>query len=533
MGLEILNNIYAMAVNLQITPPKLRYAAQDIPAGIVVFLVALPLCLGIALASGAPLMSGAIAGIVGGLVVSLFSGSELSVSGPAAGLATVVATAIATLGDFSTLLTAVVLAGLIQLLIALVKAGRLGEFIPHSVIKGMLAAIGISIILKQIPHAIGYDKDFLDEAGIDSILQWHSLLADPQRAFSSGILSEGAFVITGLCLVIMMIWEHPRIKAQSWSTIISGSLVAVLVGTSVNIVCTYLAPTLALSGATHMVNLPLLDVSQGFSHLFVTPNLAAVARLDVWLTAITIAVIASIESILSVEAVDKMDPYKRISNTNRELYAQGLGNAISGMLGGLPVTSVIVRSSANVYAGARTRTSVLVHGFMLAIAVFLIPGVLNHIPLACLASILLIVGYKLASVSLIKSVWKEGISQFVPFSATLVMIVMKDILFGVGIGLVVSTFFVMKSYHRKSITCVSDGNDFLVRFNKDITFVHKGLLKDVLREIPDNSKLILDVNNAHYIDHDIKELLNSFFESAESRNIEINVTGANSTLGVL
>lgn len=518
-------------MNLRITPPSFRYASQDVPAGLVVFLVALPLCLGIALASGAPLFSGIIAGIVGGIVISLFSGSELSVSGPAAGLATVVASAIISLGDFPTFLAAVVIAGLLQLVIAASKAGRLGDFIPHSVIKGMLAAIGVSIILKQIPHSVGYDKDFLDEAGVEGFSQWHSIIQDPIAMVDAGVISLGAIAITLVCLGIMLVWEHPRVKAQRWSTIISGTLVAVVSGTLLNALLAAVAPDHALVSSDHLVNLPKFDPAQGLSSFFTMPNFSAVSRFDVWATALTIALIASIESILSVEAVDKMDPHKRISDVNRELYAQGIGNTLSGLVGGLPVTSVIVRSSANVYAGGRTRTSSFLHGVTLLVAVILLPSVLNLIPLACLAAVLLMVGYKLASIKLLQNMWREGITQFAPFVITLVVIVAKDILVGVGVGLLISLFYVIKSYHRTSITTVRDDSTVLIRFNKDITFVHKALLKETLRDIVGGSKVIIDGTNAHYIDHDINELITDFVIAAPERNITVQTISVHGKKG--
>lgn len=436
-------------MKLRISAPNLRYASADIPAGIVVFLVALPLCLGIAMASGAPLFSGIIAGIIGGVVVSLFSGSELSVSGPAAGLVAVVASAIISLGSFPAFLTAVLIAGLLQFVIAISNAGRLGQFIPHSVIKGMLAAIGISIILKQIPHSIGYDKGFLDESGVEGLSNWHSMLENPMATIDAGGLSLGAVSITFVCLAIMLLWEHPWVKEQRWSTILNGTLVAVVTGTLLNQLLGTIAPEYALTSSDHLVNLPEFSTEQGLSNFVVLPDLAASTRVDVWYTALTIALIASIETMLSIEAVDKMDPEGRTSNVTRELYAQGIGNTISGFVGGLPITSVIVRSSANIYAGARTRTSAFVHGVTLTLTVAFLSGLLNTIPLACLATVLLIVGYKLSSFQVIKGMWNGGMHQFLPFSLTLVFSVAKDILVGVGVGLLVHAVFILYDRYRR------------------------------------------------------------------------------------
>lgn len=502
--------------------PSLSSASRDIPAGIVVFLVALPLCLGIALASGAPLFAGVIGGIIGGIVITLFSGSELSVSGPAAGLASIVASAIITLGSFPVFLTAVVLAGIIQLGIAAIRAGSLGNFIPHSVIKGMLAAIGITIILKQIPHAVGYDHGFTDEEMAFAGWDWLNIFLDPFRALDMNILQPGAVVITAVCLGIILLWEWGPIKRQAWTKIVPGALVSVLVGALINQGFGVFDSGWQLTAEKdHVVELPVITSIGGFFGQFTFPDLSAVFRIDVWTIALTIAIIASIESVLSVEAVDKMDPEKRISDVNRELFAQGIGNTLSGFIGGIPVTSVIVRSSANVYAGGRSRMSSLVHGLLLLLAVVLIPSLLNTIPLACLAAVLLVVGYKLSSIKLIRAMWKEGYTQFLPFIVTCVVIVATDILVGVGIGLLVSVFFVMKSYHRTSMTLVNEGHNWLLRFNKDMTFVQKSSLKNALRQIPSDSHVIIDGTKALYVDHDIYETILDFNQAAHHRNISI------------
>ncbi len=503
--------------------PSLAFAGKDIPAGIVVFLVALPLCLGIALASGAPLFAGVVGGIIGGVVVTLFSGSELSVSGPAAGLASIVASAIITLGSFPIFLTAIVLAGLLQIGIAAARAGSLGNFIPHSVIKGMLAAIGLTIILKQLPHAVGYDRQgFTDDEVAFAGSEWINIFLDPVRAFQSDILQPGAVVITLVCLTILLLWETPIIHRVRWLRVIPGALVSVIIGTLLNVLYGLVAPSWQLTvTAGHLVSLPVFSSLADVGNQLVFPDLSAVGRMDVWVIALTIAAIASIESVLSVEAVDKMDPQKRISDVNRELYAQGIGNTLSGLVGGIPVTSVIVRSSANVYAGGVTRLSSLIHGVLLLIAVVLIPSFLNLIPLACLASVLLIVGYKLSSIKLIRSMWSEGLPQFFPFIATFIAIVATDILLGVGIGLLVSVFFVVRSYHRRSITLVHDDRNWLLRFNKDMTFIQKVLLKDSLVQIPDGAHVIIDGTKSLYIDHDIYETLSDYSELAKHRNIII------------
>lgn len=500
--------------------PDLRSLPRDASAGLVVFLVALPLCLGIALASGAPLFSGVIAGIVGGLVISWFSGSELSVSGPAAGLAVIVLGSIQKLGSYEVFLAAVVLAGLVQMGISLLRAGSLGNYIPNSVIKGMLAAIGITIILKQIPHALGYDHGFTDDEIAFAGAQWVEIFLEPIRAMTA--LHPGAILITLISLAILMLWETKAVKRMSWTGYVPAALVCVIIATILNEVFVVSAPLLSLSAErNHLVQLPVASDVASFFGQFTMPSFGAMVQPAVWTTALTIAAVASVETLLSIEAVDKMDPEKRISDTNRELFAQGIGNTVSGLIGGLPITSVIVRSSANVFAGGRTRMSAIVHAVMLLLCVILIPTLLNRIPLAVLASVLLAVGYKLSSFKLIRAMWREGIAQFLPFIVTTVTIVATDILAGVGVGLLVSVFFVMRSNYHAVFTMVSDGNRHLIRFNKDVSFINKSRLKDVLREIPEHASVIVDGGKALYIDHDIYETIAEFEQSAAFKHIDI------------
>ncbi len=502
--------------------PTFTSASRDVPAGIVVFLVALPLCLGIALASGAPLFAGVIGGIIGGIVISFFSGSELSVSGPAAGLASIVAGAIVSLGSFETFLAAVVIAGILQIVIAAVRAGTLGNFIPHSVIKGMLAAIGITIILKQIPHAVGYDHGFTDEEKAFAGWEWMDIFLDPIRSMDLDIIQPGAFIITAVCLGIILAWDLPSMRRMGWTKVVPGALVSVIVGAVLNQLFVHVDPAWVLTAEKdHLVALPQASSVGDFLGQFRAPSLAAFLRGDVWVVALTIAAIASIESVLSVEASDKMDPEKRISDVNRELFAQGIGNMLSGLVGGLPVTSVIVRSSANVYAGGRTRLSSLTHGALLLLAVVLIPTLLNTIPLACLAAVLLVVGYKLSSIRLIRAMWREGLTQFLPFMVTCAVIVATDILVGVAVGLLISTFFVIRSYHRVSLTMVNDENTYLLRFNKDMTFVQKATLKQTLQRIPSDSHVIVDGTKSLYIDHDVYETIYDFSQAATHRGITL------------
>lgn len=502
------------------TLPTLRHARRDVPAGVVVFLVALPLCLGIALASGAPLFSGVIAGIVAGVVVSLFSGSELSVSGPAAGLTVVVAASISELGGFETFTIAVVLSGLLQIAFGVLRAGVIGNYVPNSVIRGMLAAIGIVIVLKQIPHALGDDRDYLgDEAFLQT--QTDQLNTFTEMFYSFASPSAGAVAISLLSLSILIAWELPAIKRRAWSGLIPAPLLVVVAGTLLNEAFGRFRPDWKLVSAAHLVNLPIASSANEFFAFFTPPDFSAIGRTDVWIVALTIALVGSIETLLCLEATDQLDPEKRMSDTNRELRAQGLGNALSGLLGGLPITSVIVRSSANVYAGARTRLSAFVHGVVMLAAVALLARHLNHIPLAALASILVAVGYKLASHKIVKEMWSKGPTQFIPFVVTVVAIVGSDLLTGIAIGLLTGIFFVIRTNHHSAITVVDDGETWLLRFNKDMSFVNKTELKGRLREVPDRARVIIDGTKALYVDVDIYDTLKEFATAASFRGIEI------------
>ena len=498
--------------------PNFSSARSDLPAGLVVFLVALPLCLGVALASGAPLISGIIAGVIGGIVVALFSGSELSVSGPAAGLAVIVLKSIEDLKSFPAFALAVLLSGAFQLGIGLLRAGVIGDFIPNMVIKGMLAGIGIVIILKQIPHALGDDNDFVGDEGFN---QPDHLNTFNEVTQSVGSINYGAIVISLISLVILFGWDHPAVRRRRWISVVPAPLLCVVFGTLMNEAFKVLAPSWVLSAAKHhLVELPVLGSIHEVLNTLQFPDFSRISDPLVWKVALTVAIVGSLESLLSLEASDKLDTEKRISDPNAELRAQGLGNLTSGLLGGLPVTSVIVRSSANIYSGAKTRLSSIIHGILLLVAVLLIPTLLNRVPLACLASILLSVGYKLSSWKIIRSVWKEGWSQFLPFAITVAGIVFTDLLKGILIGLCVSVFFVMRAYTRTALTMVKDGEDILIRLNKDLTFVNKQELKARLREVPDGARLVIDGVRAHYVDHDAAEVIREFCEGASHRGIQ-------------
>lgn len=503
-------------------PGILNNLKYDLPAGLVVFLVALPLCLGIALASGAPLFSGVIAGIVGGVVISLLSGSEVSVSGPAAGLAVIVAAAIQKLGSFEVFLAAVALAGLIQIAFGFLRAGVIGDYVPNAVIKGMLAAIGIVIILKQIPHALGRDTDYEGDSSFFQFLNHeNTVTAIIKSVFSA---NGEAVIIAAISLAILIAWDLPALKKHAFFKFVPAPLVVVLLGVALNESFKLLFTDFHLKAADgHLVSLPVAENWTGFFGQFTLPDFSAFANKQVYITALTIAIVGSIESLLSIEAADRLDPFQRISSTNRELKAQGVGNFLSGMLGGLPVTSVVVRTSANIYAGARTRTSAFTHGLLLLAAALLIPQLLNRIPLASLAAILIVIGYKLAKVQLFREMYRSGKTQFLPFIVTVTGIVFTDLLMGVLIGLAFGVFFVIRANHHAAVTVVRQENNYLLRFNKDLTFVNKAELKEKLLALPDGANVIIDATKSTIIDKDIYDVVTDFRHSAEFRGIHVEL----------
>jgi MFS superfamily sulfate permease-like transporter len=503
-----------------------KYLQADFPAAIVVFLVALPLCLGIALGSKAPLFSGIIAGVVGGIVIGLLSGSSLSVSGPAAGLIAIVASAILKLPSFETFLLAVVLAGFMQLLLGFAKAGILGDFVPNAVIKGMLAAIGIILILKQIPHLIGYDADF---EGDETFIQ-----PDNQNTFSElinaiNIESWGPMIIGILSLLILVLFDSKTFKSNKVLKQVPGALIAVITGILLNLFFNTQHSTLVIS-PEHMVNLPIANNTDEFLKFFSFPDIKQISNPMVWRTALTIAIVASLETLLSLEAVDKMDPFKRVSPTNRELKAQGVGNMISGLLGGLPLTSVIVRSSANINAGAKSKMSAVLHGVLLLVAILLIPQTLNLIPLSALAAILIYTGYKLAKISLFTEFFEKGWNQFIPFVATIIAILFSDLLVGILLGIIVSLLFMVYSNFRSSITVVIDNNNYLFRLRKDVTFLNKPSLKTKLELLPENAYVLIDATQADFIDNDIIDVINEFKQHAGLKNIEVEIKKNNNKM---
>ena len=494
----------------------LNSLSSDIPAGIVVFLVALPLCLGIALASGAPLFSGIIAGIVGGLIVGTLSGSQLSVSGPAAGLTVIVLSAITDLGTFEAFALAVVLAGIIQFLLGVFKAGTIGHFFPSSVIKGMLTAIGLILILKQIPHALGDDRDY---EGDENFFQ-----PDGENTFTEIIMAvqnieSGAILISAISLFILILWERPFMKKQNWTNIVPGPLVAVVSGVIINYYL--LSDAMRLKGK-HLVTLPVTESLNEFVSVFTLPDFSQILNADIYIVAFTIAIVASLETLLSLDAVDKLDPYKRIAPANRELKAQGIGNLVSGLLGGLPVTAVIVRSTANISSGAKTKVSAVFHGMLLVASVALFPYVLNLIPLSALAAVLLVVGYKLAKPELFKAIYKQGKSQFIPFIVTISAILFTDLLIGITIGIITGLYFVITTNMHMAITIERpDEGTYKINLEKDVSFLNKALLRRTLRDIPNDSKVIIDESSSIFIDHDIIETIEDFKITAEQENVEL------------
>lgn len=500
-----------------------KHVGKDLSASIVVFFVALPLCLGIALASGAPLFSGLIAGIVGGIVVGSLSGSALGVSGPAAGLAVIVLTAIGTLGSFENFLMAVIIAGVIQLIFGFLRAGVIGYYFPSAVIKGMLAAIGIIIVLKQIPHALGHDADF---EGDESFVQ-----ADGETTFSTlskmfDSLTPGAIVLSVIALLILILWEKVLTKKHQIFKLVPGPLVVVVLG----IIFQTVVPegSLLFIESSHLVNVPIPENVDMFLGQFTLPNFSAVTSMDVWTVGVTLAIVASLETLLSVEAADKIDPMKRVTPTNRELLAQGSGNILSGLIGGLPITQVIVRSSANVMSGGRTKLSTIFHGVFLLLAIILIPRLLNKIPLAVLAAVLLMVGFKLATPALFKSMYRLGKSQFIPFIVTVIGVVFTDILIGISMGMAVSVLIILIENYRNShfLHIVKDSqaeNHIRMTLAEELSFLNKGAILRELSTLPEGTFLELDVRKTIHMNYDVIEILENFASKARERNIHVTL----------
>jgi len=498
---------------------------QDLPASIVVFFVAVPLCLGIALASGAPLFAGIIAGIVGGIVVGMASGSPLGVSGPAAGLAVIVLDAIGSLGSWEVFLLSVVLAGVIQLIMGYAKLGIIAYYFPSAVIKGMLTGIGLIIVLKQIPHAVGYDADYEGDLAF--------MQPDGQTTFSElgnmlNYLSPAAIIVTLISMTILILWEAVLMKKSKIFKIIQGPLVAVLVGIALNLA--FSAGVFPFSfSPEQLVSIPEASSFSGFIGQFKLPDFSAITNPQVYLVAVVMAIVASLETLLCVEATDRLDPYKRVTPTNRELKAQGLGNMVSGFIGGLPITQVIVRSSANIAFGGKTKLSAIIHGFFLLICVVAIPHILNLIPLATLAAILFVVGYKLAKPSLFKQMYSHGWEQFVPFMATVLGILFTDLLKGIGIGMVVGIFIILRHNYKNPFYFLKNdipkGGVYNIALADQVSFLNKGSILQELNQVPDGAKVVIDASRSKVIDFDVVEIIRDFETNAKERGITVEVKG--------
>lgn len=504
----------------------------DFPAAVVVFLVAVPLCLGIALASGVSLFSGIIAGMVGGIVVTLFSNSSLGVSGPAAGLVAIVVGAIEQLGSFEIFLLAVVISGIFQVILGFLRAGTIGYYFPSSVIKGMLAGIGAIIILKQIPHALGDDKE--PEGSLEFVHNdGENTFSEIFHAFEDVInpnlnLSWGPVLVTLISFAILLLWQQDVIKKQKWALWIQGPLVVVVVGVLLN---------LAFAGnehleivPEHLVSLPVFDSFNSFAAEFKTPDFSAILNPEVYGVAITLAIVASMESLLCAEATDKLDPHKRTTDLNQELKAQGIGNMVAGLIGGLPVTQVIVRSSTNIQSGGRSRASAFLHGILLLICAVSIPFILNLIPLASLAAILIMVGFKLAKPSLFKEMWNLGWNQFLPFVITIVAILLTDLLIGIGIGMVVALFYILRNNFRipyiQGKEKDAEGNEITrIVLSEDVSFLNKSSIKQLLANLPEGSKVIIDASNTLHIDYDVIDIIEDFKDYAEFKEIQWEFVG--------
>ncbi len=488
-----------------------QHLFKNLNAGLVVFFVALPLCLGIAIASGASPVSGLISGIIGGIVVGSLSGSQVSVSGPAAGLTVIVLDTQAKVGGFEALLASVVVMGVFQLILGFARAGFISNLFPTGVIKGMLSGIGAVLVLKQLPHAVGWDQTYEgDFSFFQTTGEYNNTFSTVAHLFSH--IDVKALIVFAIAAAVLFIWDSKKINLGAIRKFIPSQFVAVIAGT---IVATYF-----IQGyQTHnLIQIPTtLRPTMLDWNAFLKPS--------VYFCGFVLALIGSLETLLSVDAADKIDPLKRTSNMNRELFAQGVGNLTCGFLGGIPVTSVVVRTTTAIQAGATHRTSAISHGIFLLLAVVLIPGILNHIPLSALAAILIFVGYKLCSAKTIQNMWKLGWNQFLPYIVTLLAVVFTDLLTGVALGLAIGSVFILYQNTKPTTTLVSDTNNYLLRINRDMTFLNKRELKTVLGKIPDNTHLIIESRRPHYIDQDIREIFRDFYTTSMDRQIHIELHG--------
>lgn len=497
---------------------------KDIPASIAVFLVSVPLCLGIALASGAPLIAGLISGIVGGLVVGYLSGSHTSIAGPSAGLSAVVLAQINQLGSFDTFLLAVVLAGVIQLVLGVLRAGFISDYMPTNVVKGLVVAIGIILVLKQLPHAVGYDVDTI---GDFSFMQRDGLNTFTELLVMLQNFSPAAIILSLVSLAVIIGWEKSSLRKLP----IPSALVVVVLGIVMNELMFANVPGLKL-GSTHLVNIPLSSDGgiAGFIQNLRFPDWSQLFNQQIYFTAVTIAIVATMEMLVNLEAIDKLDPMKRHAPPNRELLAQGTGNVVSGMLGGLPLTSVIVRSSANIQSGGQTKLSAILHGALMLAFVVAAPSLLNMIPLASLAAILLVLGAKLARPQVFREFYAKGTNQFIPFLTTVLAIVFTDLLIGTMLGLICSVVFLLKanfanSFHERH-ELYPHGEVIRLKLSQEVSFLNRGALLDRLASLPINSNVVLDASDTQFIDHDVLEIIREFDSAtAKSKNIKLTLLG--------
>ncbi|MES2505455.1 MAG: bifunctional SulP family inorganic anion transporter/carbonic anhydrase [Verrucomicrobiota bacterium] len=507
-----------------INPLSPKTIPRDLTAGLVVFLVALPLCLGVALASNAPLFSGILAGIVGGLLVGMLSGSHTSVSGPAAGLTAVVAAQIATLGSFEAFLVAVVMAGVIQIILGICRAGFIAAFFPSSVIKGLLAAIGVILILKQIPHVLGHDADPM---GDKSFLQPDNENTFSELAEAWFDIQPGAALVGVLSILLLLVWDKVKVLKKSP---VPAPLVVVIFGVVMSLILRKMGGEWVIE-TSHLVQVPVSESPKEFLGFLIFPDFSVLGNPAVYIAAVTIAIVASLETLLNLEAVDKLDPEQRSSPPNRELLAQGIGNVAVGLIGGLPMTSVIVRSSVNINAGVKTKLSAIFHGALILGCVMLVPTLLNEIPLSALAAILLMTGLKLASPKLLKQMWGEGRSQFLPFIITVVAIVLTDLLVGILIGLGIAIGFILHSNVRRPIRKVMEkhatGDEVLrIELANQVSFFNRATLDETLRSVPRGGHVLLDARHTDYIDPDILDLITDFKDTtAEAHGVQLSLTG--------
>jgi MFS superfamily sulfate permease-like transporter len=493
---------------------------DDIPAGIAVFLVAVPLSLGIALASGAPLFSGLIAGIIGGLVVAPLSGSSLGISGAAAGLAVIVLTAIQELG-FNVFLLAVMLAGCFQIIMGLMKAGVIAYYFPSSVINGMLSGIGIILFLKQIPHAIGYDRDY---EGDFTFFQVDNYSSFTELLHMLAFVSPGAIVITVICLAILLLWERPAFKKYYFFQWIPSVLAAVGAGVLSNHLLQNFYPTWVL-GSSHLVVIPIMQTPEDLINQLHFPDFSALTHPKVYLVALTLAVVASVETLIAVDAVDKLDIYRRPTPTNRELIVQGLGNISSGLIGGLPLTQVIVRSSFNIQSGAKTKVASVLQGLLMLLTVIFIPELLHTIPLASLAAILLVVAYRLVRPEVLETMYKAGLYHFVPYCVTIIGLIFTDMLTGIAIGLITALFSILLENYKSSFYFqeMRIGNKTILRLAEHVSFLNKANIKQTLEQLPARSDVVIDATRSKYIDYDVFEMIKNFTHEAELKQIKLTV----------